>query len=93
MHLRQEQNCENSIDIIDEDTGMTIAHVNGANDGEEDIGPVEAAFARRVCESENCMAGILGMLGNVDHSIGNGVQAAKLRGDMLNDIRSLIRSI
>lgn len=30
---------------------------------------------------------ILSLLGNVDHASGNGPNAAKLRGDMLNDIR------
>ena len=33
---------------------------------------------------------VLGLIGNVDHSIGNGTNAAKLRGEMLNDIRTLL---
>jgi hypothetical protein len=33
---------------------------------------------------------VLGLIGNVDHSIGNGSNAAKLRGEMLNDIRTIL---
>lgn len=32
---------------------------------------------------------ISGMLGNVDHSQGNGPNAAKMRGQLLNDFRSM----
>lgn len=35
---------------------------------------------------------ILFMIGNIDHSIGNGEHSAKLRGDLLNDIRTLLKS-
>ena len=35
---------------------------------------------------------VLGLIGNVDHSTGNGENAAKMRGDLLNDIRSILKS-
>jgi hypothetical protein len=34
----------------------------------------------------------MGMLGNVDHSQGNGPNAAKMGGEMLNDIRDILRA-
>lgn len=33
---------------------------------------------------------ILALIGNIDHTVGNGPNAAKMRGDLLNSIRSLI---
>lgn len=33
---------------------------------------------------------ILALIGNVDHATGNGANAAKMRGDMLNGIRGLV---
>lgn len=33
---------------------------------------------------------ILGLIGTIDHSIGNGPNSAKMRGDLLNSIRDLI---
>lgn len=35
----------------------------------------------------NTLADIKTLIGNVDHTKGNGTNAAKLRGQMLNDIR------
>jgi hypothetical protein len=32
---------------------------------------------------------IAGLIGNVDHSKGNGANSAKLRGDLLNHIRTM----
>lgn len=34
---------------------------------------------------------VIQFIGNVDHSIGNGPNAAKLRGDKLNDIREVLK--
>jgi len=33
---------------------------------------------------------VLSLIGNVDHSIGNGPKAAKVRGEKLNDIRLIL---
>lgn len=37
--------------------------------------------------SLNALRTILSLLGNIDHSVGNGPNSAKMRGDKLNDIR------
>ncbi len=37
--------------------------------------------------SKTALQTILALLGNVDHSVGNGERSAKMRGDKLNDIR------
>jgi hypothetical protein len=36
---------------------------------------------------------IVGLIGNVDHSKGNGGNAAKMRGDLLNDIRAMALTV
>lgn len=38
----------------------------------------------------NILKTIISLIGNIDHSRGNGPNAAKLRGDMLNSIRDII---
>jgi len=38
---------------------------------------------------QNAIRSILGLIGNVDHSRGNGANSAKMRGGMLNDIRAI----
>jgi len=40
----------------------------------------------------NTLFAIRGVIGNVDHSKGNGENSAKLRGYMLNDIRTLMNA-
>lgn len=35
---------------------------------------------------------ILALIGNVDHSTGNGARSAKMRGDLLNSIREIARN-
>lgn len=37
----------------------------------------------------NTLASIKGLIGNVDHTKGNSANASKLRGQILNDIRSI----
>lgn len=36
---------------------------------------------------------ITALIGNVDHSTGNGANSAKMRGEMLNDIREVARAV
>ncbi len=40
---------------------------------------------------QDALTSILGLLGNVDHSIGNGANSAKYRGDLLNSIRAIAK--
>lgn len=40
-------------------------------------------------DPQSALQVILMLLGNVDHSIGNGPYSAKMRGDLLNDIRDI----
>jgi len=47
-----------------------------------------AEFVRRW----NAISTIKGILGNVDHSKGNGANAAKYRGNLLNDIRKIVKA-
>jgi hypothetical protein len=35
---------------------------------------------------------IVSLIGNVDHSKGNGASAARLRGELLNDIRTIAKA-
>lgn len=42
-------------------------------------------------KNQEKLTNILGLIGNVDHSKGNGPNSAKLRGDLLNDIRTIIK--
>src|SRR4051794_10618464 len=35
---------------------------------------------------------ILSLIGNVDHSTGNGENSARMRGELLNDIRAIIKA-
>jgi len=44
-------------------------------------------------EAQNALKAICGLLGNVDHSIGNGERSAKRRGDLLNSIREIAREV
>lgn len=57
--------------------------------------PTLAAENRKLKEEnrqwKNITDNILGLIGNIDHSKGNGPRAAKMRGDMLNDIRKALR--
>lgn len=46
----------------------------------------------QVVTPEMKLASILGMIGNVDHSVGNGSNSAKMRGDTLNSIRAIANS-
>lgn len=41
----------------------------------------------------NCLDQINLLIGNVDHSKGNGSKSAKMRGQLLNDIRDMINSL
>ncbi len=41
---------------------------------------------------QTCKA-IAGLIGNIDHSKGHGENAARTRGEMLNDIRQLCQEV
>lgn len=45
--------------------------------------------AERVPDVLTAMAAIVALTGNVDHSKGNGPNAAEMRGHLLNDIRTI----
>jgi hypothetical protein len=44
-------------------------------------------------EAINTLRSIAELIGNVDHSKGNGGNAAKMRGDLLNDIRTMALAV
>jgi hypothetical protein len=44
----------------------------------------------RLRRLETRVQAVLGLIGNVDHSQGNGANAAKMRGELLNDIRGIL---
>ena len=39
---------------------------------------------------KSAVDGVLSLIGNVDHSTGNGPNSAKMRGELLNDIRTIL---
>jgi hypothetical protein len=44
-------------------------------------------------EAINTLRSIAELIGNVDHSKGNGGNAAKMRGELLNDIRTMALAV
>lgn len=60
---------------------LADAHLTAAEQIEKD--------AERVPDVLTAMAAILSLTGNVDHSKGNGPNAAEMRGHLLNDIRTI----
>lgn len=43
----------------------------------------------RIAKLETTLKCVVGLIGNVDHSKGNGANSAKMRGDLLNDLRTI----
>lgn len=58
---------------------------NYAHPDNADVNRLISAFVAQ----RNALREIAGLIGNVDHSIGNGGNAAKMRGELLNDIRAM----
>jgi hypothetical protein len=57
--------------------------------GNGDITDFEGT-AKEVFHALDKLRTISALIGNVDHSQGNGSKSAKMRGDLLNDIRAII---
>lgn len=64
-------------------------HQKYAHDDYADVKRLISAYVAQ----RNMLREIAGLIGNVDHSTGNGVNAAKMRGDLLNDIRAMALAV
>lgn len=60
-------------------------HENYAHPDNADVQKLISTYVAQ----RNALRDIAGLIGNVDHSKGNGPNSAKLRGDLLNDIRAM----
>lgn len=48
------------------------------------------AYCYKLTKLKDICSDVLQLIGNVDHSIGNGPNSAKTRGELLNDVRKIL---
>lgn len=60
-----------------------------ADDCEAALEQIRKALTNNPTAATDPLKAIIAAIGNVDHSKGNGANSAKIRGDLLNDIRAM----